>query len=373
MHDSPLAPVFATLRLCLHALVAILASVVIARAITGSADHRWVVVALTALWLVTYAAGRYAASWPGGPLTWLGVLSIEWLALLAYTPEASYLAFALFFLYLHLLPRPSNLIAVAAATVASVVGFAMHSGWSAAAVIGPVLGAIVAVMIAAGYSLLAAELAEREALIVQLRETQDDLAAQQRELGIHAERERLAGEIHDTVAQDLSSISMLIHAAQDVASEELPTLDLAQRATSDALAETRALIGALAPAALSGKTLADALARTTATANARGTDARFAVDGTPVVLPMPIEAALVRITQGAVANVVQHAQARNLAVTLTYSTDAIHLDVADDGIGISTPDATSPLARRRVADLGGEFTIESEPGNTVVALSFPMP
>lgn len=384
MHDSVLGPVFATLRMAMHALVLALTAVVIARAALGDDEHGALVIALAIGWLAVYAGGRLLGRDRRRLLLWLALLTLGWLALLTQSAAASYLAFGMFFLYLHLLPRPHNLLAVAAATVASIAGFGMHAGWSAAAAIGPVLGAAVAVMIAGGYARLYAEVLSRQELIDELRATRAELAAQEHAAGVLAERERLAGEIHDTVAQGLSSIGMLIHAASAGIDEPatVETLTLAGQAAADALAETRALISDLSPAPLQGTSLAAALERITAGTAAHGLTPRFALDGDPVAVPMPVEAALVRLTQSAVGNVVQHSGADTVQVTLTYAPESVHLDVADNGCGFDVAAATGRTtartdsfglhtAARRVAELGGRLAVESEPGATVVAVSFP--
>ncbi|RZK96177.1 MAG: sensor histidine kinase [Rhodococcus sp. (in: high G+C Gram-positive bacteria)] len=289
---------------------------------------------------------------------------------------------ALFFLYLHLLPRRWAVPAVAAATVVAVVGTGMHRGWSLAGAVGPVIGACVAVAIGLGYRALYREAVERDRLIDELTRTRAELAEQERAAGSLAERERLAREIHDTVAQDLSSIQMLLHAVERAAPDH-PARDrirLARETAADSLAETRQLIGDLTPAVLDGKSLVDALARICTQARSDTVDTIAVVEGEPVRLPMPVEAALVRIAQGAVSNVVRHACASRMAITLTYYEDAVRLDVVDDGLGFDVglldrePSKAFGLnsIRRRVELLDGSMSVESEPGLTAVAVSFPL-
>lgn len=286
MHSSPLTPVVTTLRLGLHVLVTVLGVVVAVRALLpGGGGHGVGVVVLTVVWLAVYFAGtelprrsgdRAAAGVPASVRAadatgwdsrvvgvWLAALTVLWLALLGLTPDAVYLAFGLFFLYLHLLPRPWNLLAVVLATAVGVVGFAAHRGWSVGAVVGPVLGALVAIGIGLGYQALYREAVERERLIDELLGTRAILAEQERTAGKLAERERLAKEIHDTVAQGLSSIQLLLHAAEQAAPDH-PALDrirLARETAAEDLAETRRLIDELSPAALDGQSLAEALDR----------------------------------------------------------------------------------------------------------------
>ncbi|MEV0076383.1 sensor histidine kinase [Nocardia neocaledoniensis] len=420
MNSSPLTPVVTTLRLGLHVLVTVLAVVVAVRALLpGGGGHGFVVVGLTIVWLAVYfagtelprrsgdrrvpgvppsvgdetasRAGRTSASpaSPPAPLwnswsvwVWLASLTVLWLALLALTPDAVYLAFGLFFVYLHLLPKAWSLVAVVLATAVGVAGFAAHRGWSVGAVVGPVLGAAVAIGIGLGYQALHREAVERERLIDELLSTRAVLAERERTAGKLAERERLAKEIHDTVAQGLSSIQLLLHAAEQAAPDH-PALDRIQLARETAaadLAETRRLIDELAPAALDGQSLAEALERICERARSAELTTQLLVEGEPERLPMPIEAALVRIAQSAVANVVQHADAARMRVTLTYDDTDVHLDIVDDGIGIDAEILRRPRSgafglaamRSRVEQQGGRMTIESEPGHTAVTVSFPL-
>ncbi|WP_366146683.1 histidine kinase, partial [uncultured Pseudokineococcus sp.] len=177
--------------------------------------------ALCAVFALTYVlGGRVAAVGPrrrapaSAAAVWVLALSLLWVALVARVPEAAYLVFPLFFLYLHVLPRPTGPLAVLAATAVAVVALGLHERFTVAGVVGPVVAAGVALLIGLGYQALAREAAEREALLTELVTTRDQLAATEREQGVLTERARLAREIHDTLAQGLSSIQMLLHAAE---------------------------------------------------------------------------------------------------------------------------------------------------------------
>jgi signal transduction histidine kinase len=379
VHRSPLAPVFAALQAGLHALMVALTVYVAIRALVPGGQYRGAVLVLAVLFLLAYFGGAALRSRPVAARVWLGVLTLLWLGLVALAPEAVYLVFGLFFLYLHLLPRNWGLLAVVAATAVSVVGFGVHKGWTAGGVIGPLLGAVVAVAIGWGYRALFREAADRQRLIDELLATRATLAERERTAGKLAERERLAKEIHDTVAQGLSSIQMLLHAAEGSAPDHpaLHQIRLARETAADNLAETRQLIAELTPAALEGQSLVGALERIAQRASEPGLDARVLVEGEPERLPMPIEAALVRVTQGAVSNVARHARAQRMRITLTYAEDGVHLDVVDDGIGIDPAvfaRGTFGLnaMRSRVEQQGGSMDVESEPGHTAVTVSFPL-
>ncbi|WP_280336536.1 sensor histidine kinase [Nocardia wallacei] len=379
MHRSPLTPVFAALQLGLHALMVALSAVVVGRALVPGAGHRWAVVAMTVLFLVVYFAGAALRGRPVAARAWLGLLTVLWLGLVAIARDAVYLVFGMFFLYLHLLPRFWGAVAVAAATAAAVVGFALHKGWTIGGVVGPLLGALVAVAIGLGYRALFREAADRQRLIDELLAARATLAEQERTAGKLAERQRLAQEIHDTVAQGLSSIQLLLHAAERSAPEHpgLQEIRMARETAADSLAETRQLIAELTPAALEGQSLTEALERMAQRAGTSGLAAQLLVEGVPERLPMPIEAALVRVAQGAVSNVIRHAAASRMRITLTYADDAVHLDVVDDGKGIDPAVFARgtfgmDAMRSRVRQQGGSMNVESEPGHTAVTVSFPL-
>lgn len=382
VHRSPLTPVFAGLQLGRHALLATLTAVVLFRAILSDEPDMAIAAFLAVAFGLTYSVGVIrrldgAAAW-----IWLAALTALWLALIVLAPDAAYIAFALFFVYLHLLPRPWSLVAVSIATVVAIAGTGAHRGLSAAGVVGPVIGACVAIAIGLGYQALHREAIERQRLIDELVSTREVLAAQERTAGKLAERERLAQEIHDTVAQGLSSIQMLLYAVERAAPEHpaLDQLQLARETAADSLAETRQLIAELSPAALDGQSLAEALDRICERASTDTLTARSIIEGEPIRLPMPVEAAIVRIVQGSVSNVVRHAQATRLAVTLTYGDDFVYLDVVDDGVGFDTgapSTGTSPsfglnAIRRRAEQFKGTMDVESEPGHTAVSVSFPL-
>ncbi|KJF24996.1 sensor histidine kinase [Rhodococcus sp. AD45-ID] len=382
MHRSPLTPVFAGLQLGLHILVVALAGVVFLRAIVDETAATPYIIALTVIFTAIYLFGVVKRLRGNAARWWLALLSLVWVVLMALSAEAAYLVFGLFFLYVHLLRRPWSLVAVVTATSVAVIGTGLHRGWSIAGAIGPMIGAAVAVAIGLGYQALYREAAERGRLIDELMNTREELASTSRDAGKLAERERLAAEIHDTVAQGLSSIQMLLHAAEraDPNSPAVRQISLAREAAADSLAETRQLIAELTPAALDGQSLSDALGRICERASSAHIEARAVVEGEPIALPMPLEATLVRIAQGAVANVLRHAHATRMAVTLTYSTDTVSLDIVDNGVGfdISVLDRGPAESfglnaiRRRVQLQGGTFDIESEPGHTAVTVTFPL-
>ncbi|MEO7374226.1 MAG: sensor histidine kinase, partial [Terrimesophilobacter sp.] len=277
--------------------------------------------------------------------------------------------------------------AVLASTTVTVGTFGLHNGWGTGSVLGPLVGAVVAIAIGLGYRALYREAQERQRLIDDLIATQEELALRERDAGVLQERQRLAREIHDTVAQGLSSIQMLLHAVErdGPGAASLEHVRLARETAGANLAETRRFIRELTPAALTEHSLPGALTRLAESTSRDCLTVTSHLSGDAVELPMRLETALLRIAQAAIANVVQHASARRAEITLTYLDDWISLDVVDDGIGFDPKQVTAvPTVHRtsfglvamhqRVEQLGGTLTIESRPGaGTAIAAAFELP
>ncbi|MFF8289980.1 sensor histidine kinase [Streptomyces sp. NPDC016309] len=382
MDPRSLTPALRVLRVCLHLLVAGLLVLAALRSPSPAA------VAAAVATGGVYAAGsalRAVRESRTAAAVWLGALSASWLVLLALTPDGLWLAFPLYFLLLHLLPARWALPAVAATAAAAIMSYVRHGApLNPGAVIGPLLGAAVAVATVLGYQALYRESERHRRLAEELTSTRAELAAAERHAGTLAERERLAREIHDTLAQGLSSIQLLLRAAGRALPDGSPVaaghIERARWTAQDNLAEARRFVRALAPADLERGSLAAALERLCDTGGP-GPRARFSVSGTPVPLPTPYEVALLRIAQSALANTVRHAEAARVEITLTFMDASVSLDVVDDGKGFD-PGSPAPspgsgfglrAMRSRARSLGGTFTVESSPGQgTAVAAALPL-
>jgi signal transduction histidine kinase len=212
---------------------------------------------------------------------------------------------------------------------------------------------------------------ERAELITQLQDTRTQLAQANREAGMLAERERLAGEIHDTIAQGFTSIVLLAQAAEAVIDAD-PALARHQLAlviqtARENLEEARALVAGMTPVLLASATLADVLARLTERAAAElGIAAAFEVAGTPRSLGTGTEVVLLRVCQEALSNIRKHAQARVAQVRLSYADCGVSLEVVDDGVGFDPELLNDGYGvrgmRTRVGDVGGTFAVRSAPG-----------
>ncbi len=225
----------------------------------------------------------------------------------------------------------------------------------------------------------------RRELIEELEATQAELAAAERREGTLEERQRLAREIHDTLAQGFTSIVLHLEAADQALPDDLESLqrhlDQARATARESLDQARRVVQDLRPDLLEQQSLPDAIERTAARFQAEsGLRVGSQTTGTPVPLHPEIEVTLLRATQEALNNVRKHAQATAVQVTLSYMGDTLILDVQDDGVGLAGA-APSPFAggyglqamEERVQQCGGEVMIESEPGEgTTVVVTIPL-
>ncbi|MEV4707440.1 sensor histidine kinase [Actinoplanes sp. NPDC049316] len=269
----------------------------------------------------------------------------------------------------------------------------------------PMLGVFIALNVTIGTAMTYLSIvtnnhhARRAEIVAQLEEANDKLAralaenaglhaqllVQAREAGVLDERQRLAGEIHDVLAQGLTGIVTQLEAADQA--ERRPVdrrrhLDTARRLARDSLTEARRSVQALRPRPLDAATLPDALAEVTDAWSAQhAVPAELITTGTAYPLLPEIEATLLRTAQEALANVARHAGAGRVALTLSYMEDLVTLDVRDDGAGF---DPQAPRAeayeggygllamRERVQRIAGTLEIESEPGSgTAISACVP--
>jgi signal transduction histidine kinase len=190
-----------------------------------------------------------------------------------------------------------------------------------------------------------------------------------------AERERMAREIHDTLAQGMTSIVMLAQAAQvelqrgrsEPAGTKLAAIEDTAR---ENLAEARALVAAFTPVALSGATLTEVLRRQAERFAAEtGVDVQVSLDMADeevAVLPQGQQVVVLRAAQESLANVRKHAGATQVRITLGIAAGGICIEIRDDGLGFEpqAPASGFGLAamRGRVEESGGTVQVDSAPG-----------
>jgi signal transduction histidine kinase len=221
----------------------------------------------------------------------------------------------------------------------------------------------------------------RRDALAELTATRAELAETARRAGVLEERERLARDLHDTVAQSLASIVTHVEAAEQ-ALDQRPAdvrrhLGVVGDAAREGLSEARRAVAALRPDLLDGQPLRAALERRADRwSAATGIVAVVRVTGEPVPLHPEVETALLRAAQEALVNVAKHARATRVTLTLSWLDDVVSLDVDDDGVGfagVPRPGEQGGFGlaglRERLAAVGGRLEVESAPGEgtTVVA------
>ncbi|MGX1131700.1 signal transduction histidine kinase [Streptomyces glaucescens] len=346
----------------------------------------WIIV-LSVLLAALYVLGpALGARLTARRMIWLGAVVAAWAALVALAPSFAWCAVPLFYTGLRTLPLRAAITLVVLLTALVVAAQLKLAGWADPNVLlaPPAVAAIATTV----FVTMERQSARQRALIDDLVRTRRVLAATERREGMLAERERLAREIHDTVAQGLSSQRMLLQAADRLWETDPATarshIRTAASVAEHNLAEARRFVHDLTPADLAGGTgIGHALAALAERESDAHLTVRLHTEGTPAApLPALVESALLRIAQGALANVREHAAATTATLTLTCLDDQILLDVADDGRGFDPRTPTPardvrghglPAIRARLRQLGGTLTIESAPGEgTVVSAAIPL-
>jgi signal transduction histidine kinase len=215
---------------------------------------------------------------------------------------------------------------------------------------------------------LAQALARQATIAVQLTR----LAERSRQMAVLEERNRLAHEIHDTLAQGFTGIVVQLEAAEEVLSADAalaqPHLDRARRLARESLAEARRSVRALRPQALEQGSLSQALAHLVELmTGVTAVQTEFRLQGQPRPLAPDVEDNLLRIGQEALTNAFKHAQASHIQVELAFEPEQVCLSVEDNGLGFNPAaliDHGFGLAglRWRAAQIGGQLTVESQPG-----------
>ena len=216
-----------------------------------------------------------------------------------------------------------------------------------------------------------AALADARAAQAENAALQQQLLAQARAAGVLDERQRMAREIHDTLAQGLigiiTQLQAAAHAADDAAGWRRHH-DSATALARESLAEARRSVHELRPLPLETGRLADALAEVAERWSARHeVTVQVTTTGSVRSMKPAAEDALLRTAQEALANVARHAGATRVGITLSYLDRDVALDVRDDGRGFD-PAAGAVTGfglvamRQRIEAMAGTLQIESEPG-----------
>ena len=224
--------------------------------------------------------------------------------------------------------------------------------------------------------------------ITDRKRAQEVLLQQMQELAVLDERNRLAREIHDSLAQAFTAIIWLVNAAERTVEEggkqASQSLEHVRDLAREGLAEARRSVWDLRAGPLEGRTLAEVLQQETEKVTKGGDiQTSFDLSGEERVLPTGVEAAFLRICQESLANVLKHANATQVTVTLAFYDSQVRLAIRDNGVGFDpaiprTPDRASGgfgliNMRERARLLGGELNAQSEPGlGTLVEAILPL-
>jgi signal transduction histidine kinase len=236
-------------------------------------------------------------------------------------------------------------------------------------------------------------------LISELTVARGELAEVHRRVGVSEERERMAAEIHDTLAQGYASIVMLAQGARSnlvrspvEVARVVELLGVIESTARENLSEARALVDAMRPAGLGTGTLQEALDRLAASHESI-TGVPVTVDVAPAVNPgAPHDVVLFRAAQEALTNVAKHSGATSVVVRLRSDDGGLLLKIIDNGVGLDSrrlaevnkPQHSSmhpapqnghglSAMRKRASQLGGDITLTNEPnGGVAVCVVLPL-
>lgn len=209
-----------------------------------------------------------------------------------------------------------------------------------------------------------------------------------RQMAVMEERNRMAREMHDTLAQGFTGIILQLEAAEQALDSNRPEverhLNQARSLARKSLAEARRSVWNLRPEALEQLPLVEALGQEVDRfSQETGVTARFAVFGDRRGLPTEVEVGLLRICQESLANVKKHAKASEVEVDLAFDESTLSLSIRDNGVGFrpGAPTKTSKKRRtfglismqERARGLGGTFDVQTEKGKgTLVRVVIPI-
>jgi signal transduction histidine kinase len=282
------------------------------------------------------------------------------------------------------LPLPAALVMSMAVTLAPLtIALAVHgTDWPnmPVAVVLTLVGVVAAPVIGTVNVASVRQRARLAAVVTELAATRAESARLSRQAGAAAERERLAREIHDTLAQGFTSIVALAQAVEPELETDTAAakrhVELIRSTARENLAEARAMVAELTPTAMHDGSLSAAIQRQCDRLSAEsGIAATIRVDGAVPALGMATDVVLLRAAQEAFANIRKHSQADAVTVALSPVKSGIRLSIADNGIGL-TDEHTDGFGlrgmRARATQVGGTMSVTPTPGGgTTVTVEVP--
>jgi signal transduction histidine kinase len=209
------------------------------------------------------------------------------------------------------------------------------------------------------------------------------LSQQSRQAALEAERNRMARDIHDTLAQAFTGVIVQLEAAADANSKGLSKeaeqhLNRAGDLARESLKEARRSVRALRPQALEGKNLGEALdAMFRKMTGGTAVLAELSVQGAPQKLRPEWEENLLHVGQEVLTNALRHARATHFMARLMFDPQAIRMELHDNGRGFDADLKTDGIGlvgmKERVQSMGGELSIRSAPGaGTAISIVLPL-
>ncbi|WP_236797007.1 sensor histidine kinase [Amycolatopsis sp. GM8] len=357
--------------------------VTVALVLAEGGETRWKLVsvgAIVAIALVYTFVARSDLEGRGAAV-FAGVLVVLTVIAILADPAAGFALFSVCPMLFMATPLPVAVPATVIVILTPVLSVLLHSGLHDPSLntLLPMtaLLAVFSVCVGLWFEKVLRQSRERADLINQLEASRAEVARLSHEAGTSAERERLAREIHDTLAQGFTSIVTLLQAVESEWDDEAAVrrhVDLAARTARENLTEARAMVAALTPSALTAGTLEDAVRRQ-AERFAEETGIAVTCDVGPLpVLRTVTEVVLLRATQEALTNVRKHARASAVSIELSAVDSCVRLTVRDDGRGFDPAAATEGFGltgmRARAEQVGGRLSVHCGQG-AAVAVEVP--
>lgn len=360
-------------------------------------EIRWVVLALSTVMMIWHSVGmrlayKHVTDWGNHVQYRFIVIVVDivlWFILVNISPAYYFTLFGLFILVFRHLPTRYAGVTAGLLTILMILEQLIDSedtfnlmnpyNWLL------IFAGLGSIIIGIWISAIIEQSTRRRDLIDQLEATRSELAAAERREGVLEERQRLAREIHDTLAQGFTSIVMNLEAAEQALPDNTIVLqkhlNQARSTARNSLDQARRVVQDLRPDLLEQQSLPDAIQRT-ANRWSEETDIPIAIHTTGQVMSMHpnIEVMLLRATQESLNNIRKHAQASDVQITLSYMSDVVMLDIQDNGVGMDRAE-TSPYGggyglqamRERAAQCGGSVMIESDPDEgTTLVVTIPL-
>jgi signal transduction histidine kinase len=343
-------------------------------------------------WFGIRLAYKGLTSWNERPIARFIIITgdiILWFVLVNISPAYYVTLFGLFAMVFRHLPIPYAIAATLLLTAGIIFEQLADTGKSFT-LTNPAIWTfffigLASILLGIWISVIIEQSARRRQLIDKLEAAQAELAAAERREGALEERQRLAREIHDTLAQGFTSIVLHLETAEQALPGDLEKLrkhiDLARSTARTSLDQARRVVQDLRPDLLEKQSLPEAIERSAARwSDEAGIQVTTKTTGNRIILHPDIEVTLLRAAQEALNNIRKHAQATAVQLTLSYMDDLVILDVQDNGVGLhgAQPSSLSGgyglrAMRERVEICGGSLALESDLGEgTTVVVTIPL-